>query len=140
MALSDYEKKILAEMEQHLRQQDPDLADAMSKAAPPAPSAAPSESNLSPRRIALGSILAAAGLAIVLVGVTIGFSVLTIVLGALGFLMMVAGVLYALSSDRPKGQVRERPRTPAGKQPSNSTGSTKATRDQRRRDRWENRG
>lgn len=140
MALSDYEKKILAEMEQHLRQQDPDLADAMSKAAPPAPSTPPSESNLSPRRIALGSILAAAGLAIVLVGVTIGFSVLTVVLGAVGFLMMVAGVLYALSSDRTKTADGERAPRPAAKRPSGSTSSTKAAREQRRKDRWENRG
>ena len=34
MALSEYEKQILAEMEQHLRQQDPDLADTMSSSLP----------------------------------------------------------------------------------------------------------
>ena len=81
MALSEYEKQILAEMEQHLRQQDPDLADAMAQAAPPAVEPVAPKSQLSPRRIALGSILAAAGLAIVLTGVTIGFSVLSVVFG-----------------------------------------------------------
>ena len=102
MALSDYEKKVLAEMEHHLRQQDPALADAMSKAAPK-PAKAESEEappkQFSPRRVALGGLLATVGLVVVLVGVTMGFSWLSAALGALGFLLMVFGVLYALRAD-----------------------------------------
>ncbi|MFZ1381778.1 MAG: DUF3040 domain-containing protein [Scrofimicrobium sp.] len=136
MALSEYEKQILAEMEQHLRQQDPDLADAMAQAAPPATEPVAPKSQLSPRRIALGSILAAAGLAIVLTGVTIGFSVLSVVLGAAGFLMMVGGVLYALSTDK-KG--KNSADTEAKRPPAQPTPSKKAYREEERRKRWEDR-
>lgn len=132
MALSDYEKQVLAEMEQHLRQQDPDLADAMASTLPkeeapvtPAPS-----KPLSPRRIALGSILAALGLGSILAGVTIGVLVWAVILGALGFLLMVGGVLLALSPD-PKAQPVE------GKSKNRAT---KAERDALRKERWNNRG
>ncbi len=134
MALSEYEQQILAEMEQHLRQQDPELADAMAKAAPSVAPKQEPKPKLSPRRIALGGILAAAGLAIVLTGVTIGFSVLSVVLGAVGFLMMVGGVLFALST--PKGGDQRRP---AKKGPDPKPMPTEPSREQQRRDRWENR-
>ena len=70
MALSDYEKRVLAEMEQHLRQQDPDLADTMAASLPePAEKQEPTVSKpLSPRKIALGSIMATVGLTSLLVG------------------------------------------------------------------------
>lgn len=146
MALSEYEKQVLAEMEQHLRQQDPELADAMAKAAPAKPEAPAPSKPLSVRRIALGSILAAAGLGIVLVGVSMGFSFSTVVLGALGFLMMVGGVLYALSTDDPFGKGKDKkdkgkkpaspPKVNSGATPSKSTSS----RQEERRKRWEQRG
>lgn len=136
MALSEYEKQILAEMEQHLRQQDPDLADAMAQAAPPTVEPAAPKSELSPRRIALGSILAAAGLAIVLTGVTIGFSILSVILGAVGFLLMVGGVLYALSADKnSRNTENANLKLPSSQQ----TTPKKASREEERRKRWEDR-
>lgn len=138
MALSEYEKKVLAEMEQHLRQQDPDLADTMASSLPetePTPER-PQSPPLSPRRIALGSILAAVGLAAVLLGVTIGTALWTIILGVVGFALMVFGVLLALSTDKNgRSQVKDDAAKP-GKSPRRS----KEERDAERRERWQNRG
>ena len=138
MALSDYEKQILAEMEQELRKQDPALADTMATSLPkeePAVKEAPAKPPLSPRRIAIGSILVAFGLATVLAGMSFSFSVWTVVLGALGFVMMVGGLLYAFSTskDAESGDaVRQaRPAKP---------GLTKQEKEEQRRRRWENRG
>lgn len=135
MALSDYEKQVLAEMEQELRKQDPGLADAMASSLPkkekPAPQA-PAKPPLSPRKIAVGSILVALGLATVLAGMSFSFSVWTIVLGAAGFAVMVGGVLYALSPDKDaKGVAKGKPSSPR---------VSKAEKEEERRRRWESRG
>lgn len=137
MALSDYEKHVLAEMEQHLRKQDPDLADAMASSLPEKEETVPEKKQLSPRRIALGSILVAVGLAVVLIGMTIQFVVWTIVLGALGFIMMVGGVLYALSPDKKAPPVSS---TKAGGATPGKPKLTREERDEQRRNRWQNRG
>lgn len=139
MALSEYEKQVLAEMEQHLRQQDPDLADAMAKAAPVARASAEPSSKLSPRRIALGGILAAAGLAIVITGVSISFSVVSVILGVVGFVMMVGGVLYALSTGEKKNKGMQ-PQSGIGDQEPPKDTSNKIRREQQREERWKNRG
>ncbi len=130
MALSEHEKQVLAEMERHLREQDPKLADAIAGAGV-APKEEPKATvhSFSPRRIALGSILAAAGLAVVLGGVTLGFSVVTALLGAVGFLMMVGGVLYALQTD-------ERP----GKKNASSGAKATLSGEEKRQARWKERG
>ncbi len=137
MALSEYEKQILAEMEQHLRQQDPDLADTMASSLPePEPEVTVQPSApLSPRRIALGSILATVGLASVLIGVTIAIALWTIILGVLGFAMMVFGVLYALSSDK-KAQSTGSVKSHAPRSPR----PTREEKEEQRRERWNNRG
>ncbi len=141
MALSEYEKRVLAEMEQHLRQQDPELADTMASSLPePVVEEKPAASKpLSPRKIALGSILAAVGLTVLLVGVGMSSTILTIVLGATGFAMMVGGVLYALSpssADEGKKGTAGTTQSPAPK-PSQSS---RREREAKRRERWENRG
>lgn len=139
MALSDYEKQVLAEMEQHLRQQDPDLADTMASSLPDLPEAepmGPPRRPLSPRRIALGSILAAVGLAVVLIGVTIAVPLWTILLGATGFALMVGGVLLALSADKEEPDFSGKPPVT----PSPSTKSSREERQARRRERWQNQG
>ena len=137
MALSEYEKQILAEMEQHLRQQDPDLADTMASSLPEpeqAPERAPS-APLSPRRIALGSILAAVGLAVVLLGVTIGLALWAILLGVAGFACMVGGVLLALRTDK-----NALPTNDGVRQAQKAPKISKEERDAQRRERWQNRG
>lgn len=147
MALSEYEKRVLAEMEQHLRQQDPELADTMAASLPePVVAEEPERSKpLSPRRIALGSIMAAVGLAILLVGVGMSATWLTILLGAVGFALMVGGVLYALtpSSKSGSGSSEAQRRTGGPSSSSGPAGAPRPTREEReakRRERWENRG
>lgn len=137
MALSDYEKQVLAEMEQELRKQDPGLADAMASSLPKKERVvpeAPAKAPLSPRRIAVGSILVAVGLAIVLAGMSFAFSVWTAILGALGFAAMVGGILYALSSD--KDAKVDKPSR--GQQ--EMTSASRRDKEEERRRRWENRG
>lgn len=136
MALSEYERKVLAEMEQHLRAQDPALADKMAAPPPQKPASGASSSRRSPRKIALGSILAAAGLTLALVGVGVDSVAITILLGALGFLMMVGGVLYAMSPANAKPRARD--------SRGSGTRGTKApeppkNRDEARKERWQNR-
>lgn len=140
MALSDYEKQVLAEMEQHLRQQDPSLADAMAKAAPSDPEPKEPSNPLSVRRIAIGGILAAGGLGVVLVGVSMGFSLLTVVLGAVGFLMMVGGVLYALSTENPFGKGKDKKQAATASVKPAASSKARPSRQQERRKRWQERG
>lgn len=100
MALGEYEERVLAEMEKQLGEADPDLVERVSKSMNPEPEAvrkpaAPSAPAqvFSPRNLALGVVLVVVGLAVILAGVTLGFSIGSVVLGVLGFCMMVAGVI-----------------------------------------------
>ena len=121
MALSDYEKEVLQQMEDELRRADPHLESEMSAAARAAsrPGTAPGRlypprvaaGRLDPHRVAAGSVLAVAGLGVVLAGVAIGYSIWSILLGVLGFVMMVGGVLLALRTD---SRGRRRPRKTPG--------------------------
>ena len=110
MALSDYEKQVLAQMEAQLKEADPSLASVMTSSLP---EEAPRESSgqLSPRRVALGSIISVAGLAVILGGVSLGFGWAAVLLGVVGFVLMVAGVLLAVKTDAgagSKGPVRKK--------------------------------
>ncbi|MGN7970141.1 DUF3040 domain-containing protein [Microbacterium sp. 22296] len=105
MPLSEQEQRLLDEMERHLMSNDTDVVTAPSRA-------------LSYRNIVLGSILVLAGLGALVVGVSIGFNTgfLGIAIGVLGFLLMVGGVIFAVTPMR--GSVAT-----AG---TGSTGGTKA--------------
>ena len=96
MALTEYEKKILEQMEASLREEDPALASQMS-----APAAEedgePARGPRAPRRIALGLTGAVLGMVVLVAAVSLGYSVLSILLGVAGFALTVAGILYALS-------------------------------------------
>lgn len=132
MALSDYEKQVLEQMEADLRRADPELASHMSRPRTD-PSAPEEEGHLSPRRIAAGSVLALAGLGVVLAGVALGHTVGAIALGVLGFAMMVGGVMLALRTTAGGGGTRAgapRPRRSSG-------GWSHFVADQERR--WEDR-
>ena len=93
MALTEYEKKILEQMEASLREEDPALASQMS-----APAAEeedePARGPRAPRRIALGLTGAVLGMVVLVAAVSLGYSIL---LGVAGFALTVAGILYALS-------------------------------------------
>ena len=96
MALTEYEKKILEQMEASLREEDPALASQMS--APAAEEEAePARGPRAPRRIALGLTGAVLGMVVLVAAVSLGYSILSILLGVAGFALTVAGILYALS-------------------------------------------
>ena len=134
MALTEYEKKILEQMEASLREEDPALASQMS-----APVSDELESEVpaaprGPRRIALGLTGAVLGMIVLVVAVFLGYSVLSILLGVAGFALTVAGVLYALS--RPGGKASATEKSAADKK-NESGGWDSFIQDQERR--WDNR-
>lgn len=85
MPLSEYGQRVLEEMEQQLRSDDPKLADTISGAAV-----------RRPRNVILGTLLGLAGIGLLVAGAATGY----VVLGIVGFLAMFAGVMLAIS--RPK--------------------------------------
>ncbi len=126
MALSEYEKQVLAQMEQELKQQDPKLASVMTSSLP---SDEVTQTKLSARRIAVGSIVAIAGLAVVVIGVTMSQIWATILFGVIGFVLMVFGVMWALHS------VPSEPKERRPAEPKADSGFM-----DRQRDRWNERG
>lgn len=98
MALSDYEKEVLAELEAALfADKSPEAAsthDAVREFAKDTERS--TRRTFSPRRIAVGLILAVLGLVGLISAVTIGYSVASVLLGVASFAVSVAGVHYAL--------------------------------------------
>lgn len=82
MPLSDHEQRVLEQLERQLHADDPRLATRMTESRGAAASG---------RRIILGVLLAAAGLAVVLVGV----STRLVPVGVLGTVLIGAGILVA---------------------------------------------
>ena len=75
MALTEYEKKILEQMEASLREEDPALASQMS--APAAEEETePARGPRAPRRIALGLTGAVLGMVVLVAAVSLGYSCL----------------------------------------------------------------
>ncbi len=113
MPLSDNEQRLLEQMERALYAEDPKFASAMRGAA---------RARGTWMRLAIGLVAVLAGLsALIFFGVANG----SLVAGVLGFLLMLAGTVYALSGRRrlpgpagvvtPEGTVRQgqRPRSRA---------------------------
>ncbi|MCG7417007.1 MULTISPECIES: DUF3040 domain-containing protein [Microbacterium] len=94
MPLSEQEQRLLDEMERHLMSNDADVVTAPHRA-------------LSYRNIVLGSILVLAGLGALIVGVSIGFNTgfLGIAVGVVGFVVMVGGVVFAVTPTRNSSRV-----------------------------------
>nr|WP_290370743.1 DUF3040 domain-containing protein [Ruania suaedae] len=86
MPLSEYEQRVLEQMEQQLRSDDPKLANAISGTAV-----------RRPRNVVLGTLLGLAGVGMLVAGVATSY----VILGIVGFLAMFAGVMLAIS--RPRG-------------------------------------
>lgn len=91
MALSEYEKQVLEQMEAELRKADPGLSSALSRPVPK-----PRRRVHGARRVAIGVVGAVVGLGVILAAVTISRTLASILVGVVGFALMVAGVLYAL--------------------------------------------
>ncbi|MDQ1113388.1 hypothetical protein QE418_002836 [Microbacterium testaceum] len=109
MPLSEQEQRLLDEMERHLMSNDTDVVSAPSRA-------------LSYRNIVLGSILVLAGLGALVAGVSIGFNTgfVGIAVGVVGFLLMVGGVVFAVTPTRGAAQA-----APSAKpRPARASGSS----------------
>ena len=130
MALTEYEKKILEQMEASLREEDPALASQMSSPTLDEDDNESARGPRTPRRIALGF----AG-AVLVVAVSLGYSIISILLGVAGFALTVAGILYALS--RPGSESSDRSRVPKQKKTNESGGWDSFIQDQERR--WDDR-
>ncbi|MFC7405349.1 DUF3040 domain-containing protein [Georgenia alba] len=115
MPLSEYEQRMLQQMEQQLRSDDPKLANTL--ADKPRPSA---------RRLGIGILLLVVGLA----GLVGGVATEYVWLGVLGFVAMLAGVMLAITGPR---KSRPAVRRPGGSNPS-SGGFM-----QRQEERWQRR-
>ena len=119
MPLSEQEQRLLDEMERHLMRNDADVV------------SAPTDGRtLSYRNIVYGTILVLVGLGALIVGV----STQLIVVGVIGFVVMLGGVILAVTPTRgiPRGPVDVTPR-PAAKQRSHSSFMD------RMNDRWDRR-
>ena len=130
MALTEYEKKILEQMEASLREEDPALASQMSSPTLDEDDNESARGPRTPRRIALGFAGAVLGVA-----VSLGYSIISILLGVAGFALTVAGILYALS--RPEAASSDRSRAPKQKKNNESGGWDSFIQDQERR--WDDR-
>ena len=134
MALTEYEKKILEQMEASLREEDPALASQMSAPVSDEPESEAPAAPRGPRRIALGLTGAVLGMVVLVAAVSLGYSVLSILLGVAGFALTVAGVLYALSRPGGKGNATEKS---ASDKKNEGGGWESFIHDQERR--WDNR-
>ncbi len=134
MALTEYEKKILEQMEASLREEDPALASQMSSPTLDEDDNESARGPRTPRRIALGFAGAVLGMVVLVAAVSRGYSILSILLGVAGFALTVAGVLYALS--RPGGRASATEKSASDKK-NESGGWDSFIQDQERR--WDNR-
>ena len=134
MALTEYEKKILEQMEASLREEDPALASQMSAPVSDEPESEVPAAPRGPRRIALGLTGAVLGMIVLVSAVSLGYSVASILLGVAGFALTVAGVLYALSRPGGKGNGAD---GPASDKKNEGGGWESFIQDQERR--WDNR-
>ncbi|CAN5577535.1 DUF3040 domain-containing protein [soil metagenome] len=118
MPLSEQEQRLLDEMERHLMRNDADVV-----------SAATDGRTLSYRNIVYGTVLVLVGLGALIVGV----STQLIVVGVIGFVVMLGGVVLAVTPTRglPSGPVAAAPAPPKAKASSSFM--------DRMNDRWDRR-
>jgi len=123
MPLSEQEQRLLDEMERHLMSKDADVV-----------SASREGRTLSYRNIVYGTVLVLLGLG----GLVVGVSTSLIVVGVIAFLVMVAGVVLAVTPTRggtTASRGTARPRT--GSTASSSSSSSSFM--DRMNDRWDRR-
>ena len=101
MPLSEQEQRLLDEMERHLMRNDADVV------------TAPRDGrSLSYRNIVYGTVLVLLGLGGLIVGVATDLEVVSIIVGVIGFLVMLGGVILAVTP------TRGAPRPPVDSQPA----------------------
>jgi UPF0716 family protein affecting phage T7 exclusion len=114
MPLSEHEQRLLEQLEQQLHAEDPKFASHMESA---------SGRSLSTRHIVVGSLVAIAGILVLLTGILSQI----IAVGVLGFVIMGAGVYWATT--RRAGAAS--PRSSGNKQQSSSKGGFMANLEER---------
>jgi hypothetical protein len=120
MPLSEQEQRLLDEMERHLMRNDADVV------------TAPRDGRgLSYRNIVYGTILVLVGLG----GLLVGVSVPLIIVGVIGFVVMLGGVILAVTPSKSVGRVR----VPSEKSAKERAGSSSSSFMDRMNDRWDRR-
>jgi|SRR5688572_22779796 hypothetical protein len=118
MPLSEQEQRLLDEMERHLMRNDADVV-----------SAPRDGRTLSYRNIVYGTILVLLGLG----GLIVGVSLPLIAVGVIGFVVMLGGVILAVTPTRGPGRVRVEQEKPA------ASARQSASFMDRMNDRWDKR-
>jgi predicted lysophospholipase L1 biosynthesis ABC-type transport system permease subunit len=121
MPLSEQEQRLLDEMERHLMRNDADVVTAPGRA-------------LSYRNIVYGTILVLLGLGALIVGVALDLEVVGIVIGVFGFVLMLGGVVLAVTPMR-GAAARSATSPPAESRPARGGASFM----DRMNDRWDRR-
>lgn len=119
MPLSEYEQRILEQMEEQLRSEDPDLAARVTSARP-----------RNSKNVLLGIVAVLAGLALLVIGVASGHYWVSI----LGFIGAFAGIVWATSS--PSGAKTS---VPASSRTGRAKKSPKVNTMNKFEERWERR-
>ncbi|GAA1987513.1 DUF3040 domain-containing protein [Microbacterium pumilum] len=123
MPLSEQEQRLLDEMERHLMRNDADVV-----------SAPRDGRTLSYRNIVYGTVLVLLGLGGLIVGVAIGPQVAGIIVGVLGFLVMLGGVILAVTPTRAVAPLPTEPARPTAVPPRANSSFM-----DRMNDRWDKR-
>lgn len=108
MALSEQDRQILEQLELQLREDDPALASTLSSQRS---SQKQAKKSYSPRRVALGLVLAVLGLIIPIIGISANSLWITVAIGVVGFALMLTGVLFiAIPTVENPGSARKQTR------------------------------
>ena len=96
MALSDYEKQVLEEMEAQFGSQPASFNDHSR----PNANVEQQPARLSPRKVAAGALMIVVGLLVLIAAVSLGYSVISLIVGVAGFLEFgqKAKLLYGTST------------------------------------------
>lgn len=109
MPLSEQEQRLLDEMERHLMRNDADVV------------TAPRDGrSLSYRNIVYGTILVLLGLGGLIVGVASDLEIVSIIVGVVGFLVMLGGVILAVTPTRGVTRAPTSPAKPAASRSGSS--------------------
>lgn len=120
MPLSEQEQRLLDEMERHLLSNDADVV------------SAPRDGRaISYRNIVYGALAVLLGLG----GLIVGVALQLVVVGVIGFALMLGGVILAVTPSRSTGPAAPKDAKPAGSRPPKGSGNFM----DRMNDRWDRR-
>lgn len=131
MALSDREQQVLRDLEEQFEIDDPDFATTMASD--------PTTQRFSPRHIGAGVVLVLLGLVVILLGVSLGHGLVSVLVGLLGFGAAVWGVTLMMTRVDATG-AKVSSRRGAQEAPTTSGGqSRRAAFWERQEERWDRR-